>query len=135
MYQLSPASQYTSPCHRFVDRDMMMRYHLGLGVGHVYGYKCTGTPTAQSDSEGAAMAASANIWVDSDVDVSEEDHVEARESDSEESTPEDLNSLRSSVSDLVTSDEGSVDFEAVIDYNSEDLELLGLDDSQDIYKL
>lgn len=22
--------------HRFVDRDMLMRYHLGLGVGHTY---------------------------------------------------------------------------------------------------
>ncbi|KAF7967815.1 hypothetical protein HWV62_32975, partial [Athelia sp. TMB] len=24
---------------RFVDRDMMMRYHLGLGVGHIYGHQ------------------------------------------------------------------------------------------------
>ena len=22
--------------HRFVDRDMLMRYHFGLGVGHIY---------------------------------------------------------------------------------------------------
>jgi hypothetical protein len=26
------------PIHRFVDRDMVMRYHWGLGVGHVYSH-------------------------------------------------------------------------------------------------
>jgi hypothetical protein len=25
-------------CFRFVDRDMLMRYHWGLGVGHIYSH-------------------------------------------------------------------------------------------------
>jgi hypothetical protein len=26
------------PIHRFVDWDMVMRYHWGLGIGHVYSH-------------------------------------------------------------------------------------------------
>ena len=113
-----------------------MRYHLGLGMGHVYGYKyMPGTPTriSQPDSEGATMAVNVSICVDSDVDVREGDQVAAHESGLEESGPKDLDSWSSksgSVSDLdvdlnsdsVTSDEGSMDFEAIMYYNTaEDL--------------
>jgi hypothetical protein len=35
---------------RFVDRDMVMRYHWGLGVGHTYAYqKTTLPPTPDED--------------------------------------------------------------------------------------
>ena len=34
--------------HRFVDRDMMMRYHWGIGIGHVYSQ-----PNSGSDADGA----------------------------------------------------------------------------------
>lgn len=32
--------------HRFVDRDMVMRYHWGLGVGHIYSHDTTTHPLA-----------------------------------------------------------------------------------------
>jgi len=123
---------------------MMMRYHLGLGVGHVYGYKyMPGTPTgtSQPDSEGAAMTVNDSMCVDSDVDVREGDQVAAHKSDLEEYA-KDLVSSRSSnsgsASDLdvdsnesVTSDEGSMNFEAVMYYNSaEDSK----DDSESMYE-
>ena len=146
---LSPVSQYTPLSHRFIDHDMMMRYHLGLGVGHVYGYKCMGTPTgtSQHDSEGAAMAVNVGICIDPHVlDVREGDQVAAHESDLEESGPKDLDSSwsskSSSVSDLnvhsnsdesVTSDVGSVNFEAVMYYDSAEGSE-GLDDSEDMYE-
>ena len=130
---------------RFVDRDMMMRYHLGLGVGHVYGYGM-GTPTggSQPDNEGAAMAANIGICTDPDVDVREGDQVTAHESELEESGAKDLASSQSSesgsVSDLdvdlnsesVTSDEDSVDFEAVMYYDS--AEELEPDDLEHMYE-
>ncbi|KIM62392.1 hypothetical protein SCLCIDRAFT_119752, partial [Scleroderma citrinum Foug A] len=131
--------------NRFVDCDMMMRYHLGLGMGHVYGYGM-GTPTrgSQPDSEGAAMAANIGICTDPDVDVREGDQATAHKSESEESGTKDLASSQSSesgsVSDLdvdlnsesVTSDEDSVDFEAVMYYDS--AEELEPDDLEHMYE-
>lgn len=47
---------------RFVDRDMVMRYHWGLGVGHIYSRRNSSTPptTAQSDGNTIATPQSQN---------------------------------------------------------------------------
>jgi hypothetical protein len=37
--------------HRFVDRDMLMRYHWGLGVGHLYAHTHT-PPSNQGHGHG-----------------------------------------------------------------------------------
>lgn len=37
--------------NRFVDRDMLMRYHIGLGVGHTYfPFQSSDQPTAYEES-------------------------------------------------------------------------------------
>ena len=43
---------------RFVDRDMLMRYHWGLGVGHIYshGQRADG-PSAPTDTHTTSTAA------------------------------------------------------------------------------
>jgi len=36
--------------HRFVDRDMLMRYHYGLGVGHIYAHSSPSMDTYQTNT-------------------------------------------------------------------------------------
>jgi hypothetical protein len=41
------------PIHRFVDRDMVMRYHWGLGIGHVYSHHSgSGSYSATNTEQG-----------------------------------------------------------------------------------
>lgn len=37
-------------CRRFVDRDMLMRYHVGLGVGHVYSHCSSGSDHSSTNN-------------------------------------------------------------------------------------
>ena len=41
----------SSLIRRFADRDMMMRFHVGLGVGHVYVHNQTGHSATGEDRE------------------------------------------------------------------------------------
>jgi len=43
---------------RFVDRDMLMRYHWGLGVGHIYSHvQRANGPSAPTDTQTTSTAA------------------------------------------------------------------------------
>ena len=42
----------------FVDRDILMRYHWGFGVGHAYAYNNIESPEETMDNNGAATDAS-----------------------------------------------------------------------------
>ena len=42
----------------FVDRDMLMRYHWGFGVGHAYAYNNVELPEETMDDDGALTNAS-----------------------------------------------------------------------------
>ncbi|KAG6905501.1 hypothetical protein DXG01_002331, partial [Tephrocybe rancida] len=44
--------------NKFVDRDMLMRFHWGLGVGHVYGHTRSELGDSQSSGDGAASTTS-----------------------------------------------------------------------------
>ena len=54
--------RYLIPCLSFVDRDMVMRYHWGLGVGHTYAHRKTTVPVDKDDT------ADDNRQVESDSD-------------------------------------------------------------------
>lgn len=41
--------------NRFVDRDMLMRYHWGLGVGHVHSHGLVGVPTTVEDETDGSL--------------------------------------------------------------------------------
>ncbi|KAF7969066.1 hypothetical protein HWV62_28417 [Athelia sp. TMB] len=62
----------------FVDRDMLMRYHLGLGIGHVYGHYCHSAYVASLSSntppavERGTFSPSGVSEIDSSPDLDDE---------------------------------------------------------------
>jgi hypothetical protein len=65
------------PPNRFVDRDMLMRYHWGLGVGHVYshGQRAFATSTTTSTEDVNRDSATEMHSTDEAIpEVHEEDH-------------------------------------------------------------
>ncbi|KAF8063262.1 hypothetical protein FPV67DRAFT_1563422 [Lyophyllum atratum] len=63
--------------NRFVDRDMVMRYHWGLGVGHVYSRQATQAPPTQPNTSGPSSQPGKGRETDLDVyiDIDAEDAV------------------------------------------------------------
>lgn len=65
---------------RFVDRDMLMRFHFGLGVGHTYSHY----RTSQANSQDKYIAG----FLD-DVDTEDDEEVGSHSEDGEEDDAED----------------------------------------------
>jgi hypothetical protein len=65
---------------RFVDRDMMMRFFWGLGVGHVYAHaKCT--TTVQSSAVEEPEPADGLLPLETDCQANDSDTQDGRDSD------------------------------------------------------
>jgi hypothetical protein len=128
--------------HRFVDRDMVMRYHWGLGVGHLYAH-CYGNPpqpcalntataTVQQEEENAddVVCDAADVHCDETMDLNQDDKLLASDdlpqdcaSNSNELEREDHESDRGSSSDDHDSDSNwETDSDDDSDLNSTDLE-------------
>lgn len=67
---------------RFVDRDMLMRFHFGLGVGHVYSHHRPTQPEPQP--EGSAAYATSPHDVEDSVETDEVENQEDSEDDDED---------------------------------------------------
>jgi hypothetical protein len=129
--RLASFSAVVNSLSSFVDRDMLMRFHWGQAVGHVYTHqqRCT------------------NTSVNWDVDISESENIpeQGGVGPSSQSTPEDnLVDSRTDGSDSDLEDEDFVLSDTDDDLNSEDSsddehwldvdEMYGQDDSdEDLY--
>jgi hypothetical protein len=76
--------------YRFVDRDMLMRYHVGLGVGHVYAHRSSTTESDQAVK-----------------DSSQEEDMETSNPESVEAEGEDRAGSTTSSDSIVDSESGS----------------------------
>lgn len=82
---------YLTESYRFVDRDMVMRYHWGLGVGHLYSHQRNanmGSPQspeadAMSDLEVEPLGLRHNSPVESDSDLEPDNSGDQARSDTE----------------------------------------------------
>ncbi|KIJ57944.1 hypothetical protein HYDPIDRAFT_34653 [Hydnomerulius pinastri MD-312] len=83
--------------NRFVDRDMVMRYHWGMGVGHVYAYTSSSTNGGQQDN---------SQFVSGLVDDAETSLEEAQDDSNEIQELEDDSALWTEM-DYPTSDESN----------------------------
>jgi hypothetical protein len=69
---------------RFVDRDMLMRFHFGLGVGHVYSHHRS-TQAEEGNGVRAGVTRDAmNDTIDEDADDDEDDEEEDDEENEED---------------------------------------------------
>jgi hypothetical protein len=58
-----PSSRLKHRSPRFVDRDMLMRYHLGLGVGHIHSHPSEKEATTQGDFPDSDNKGQSDQWV------------------------------------------------------------------------
>jgi hypothetical protein len=83
----SGASFYKCRAHyiSFVDQDMLMRFHPGLGVGHVYSHRCPMQPEPEPEPEHSAAQ---TAFTHNFEDLREIDEAEDQE-DSEDDNDDD----------------------------------------------
>src|ERR1700722_2291156 len=70
-------NRFTRFC-RFVDRDMMMRYHWGLAVGHTYGHRLSeSNPPDPHDAEESFVGnlTDDRVILDHDEEIPDEDRL------------------------------------------------------------
>ena len=103
---------------RFVDRDMLMRYHWGLGVGHTYSHSTTGSPQKTSfsptlDSSDNSDEAATNACQFEPQTVEAERHVD----EDDDSEDDDNGSLDGSTSPGSDDADKDIDVEQAAMYN------------------
>jgi hypothetical protein len=99
---------------RFVDRDMIMRYHQGMAIGHVYTHglqnadvTATSDPTAMSPDTGDDAEPEIELEANTIDPDNPDDHVANHESDSDVDDPE--RELENWEDDLMEEDEDCED--------------------------
>ena len=117
---------------RFVDRDMVMRYHWGLGVGHVYAYSRPSESTNQADGDveirdGVMVTSGSTVDVDLNEPDSQVEELEGHDDDT--SWTLELDNLTTDEDD--TSDmDSDLDVLADATYESEDDQGSSMEDSE-----
>lgn len=72
---------------RFVDRDMVMRYHRGLAIGHIYSHGPV-SDTGASTSQPSAAKDGLEPELDAATDVNPDSHFPHHNNDSDTEDPE-----------------------------------------------
>jgi hypothetical protein len=104
---------------RFADRDMLMRYHWSLGVGHAYAYHTTKSveetpPDSASDFSGEATLNALHQSEPENV-IRGYDHIDGDEDGSDGNS-----SFTCSSVDLDDSDNSDVEIAAMYNWDSQD---------------